>query len=122
MPAVATVGRLRSRPKAAPTAAPPAADPERNVATKVRYTADPVTNAATVAVHRCRRPRSPSGVMLPSIDSPQGDQVDRMAARPATARPNPTSERSATRSPAVEAGVAGTDSRHPQLGIGSPQP
>src|SRR5947208_16567065 len=36
------------------------------------------------------RDRSPSGVMLPSIDSPQGDHADRMPATTASPTPTPT--------------------------------
>src|SRR5690606_20959327 len=46
--------------------------------------AAPTTKAVAVMVHRLWRARSPSGWMLESIDSPHGDQCDRMAARMAT--------------------------------------
>jgi hypothetical protein len=49
---------------------------------------DPMTKAVTVVPHLELRLRSPSGVMLASIDSPQGDHADRMAA--ARANPNAT--------------------------------
>src|SRR5947209_7975845 len=85
-------------------------------------------------VHLDLRPRSPSGVMLPSIDSPQGDQVERIA--PTTARPSPT-PRTAASAPPIgsvrqpsfsarvampEAGVSRYDARSCQLLIGSTDP
>src|SRR5439155_25136085 len=48
---------------------------------------EPLTKAATVTPHRRPRARSPSGVMLPSIDAPQGDHVERIA--PTSARATP---------------------------------
>src|SRR5690348_2261014 len=63
-------------PSAAPKAIPPATDP-------AEY-------QAAVTPHRLFLARSPSGLMLASIDSPQGDQVDRIAATTASGTPRTT--------------------------------
>ena len=63
-----------SAPGAAPISAPPSVAPS--------------ANAVTVTAHVEPRPRSPSGVMLASIDSPQGDQAARTAASTAATRAN----------------------------------
>src|SRR5207245_1569416 len=106
------------RPRAAPRAAPPVVLPARK--------------APMVIPHLDRRPRSPSGVMLPSIDWPQGDHVDLRAAT--TARPTPmaTTVRSVAPMPVlravvrgsspVEAGVPGMDPGRCQLGICAADP
>src|SRR5205814_3648757 len=52
---------------------------------------EPRTYAITVTHQRDPRPRSPSGVMLPSIDVPHGDHVDRRPAATASATPTATS-------------------------------
>ena len=45
---------------------------------------------ATVTGHLDERPRSPSGVMLASIDSPHGDHADLIAATAAIPMPTTT--------------------------------
>src|SRR5437588_10359942 len=65
---------IPNAPRTAPAARPPATEP-------TRY-------APAVTPHRLPRARSPSGLMLESIDSPQGDQVERTPAMRAS--PNPT--------------------------------
>src|SRR3954451_9758028 len=49
---------------------------------------DAAVYQSAVVIHRLPRARSPSGWMLESIDSPQGDQVERTAATRATAIPH----------------------------------
>src|SRR5438067_12136023 len=60
-------------PAASPVTAPPSVEPMKK------------NHAATA--NRLFRPRSPSGVMLESIDSPHGDHVARMAPMTAAAPP-----------------------------------
>src|SRR2546428_8153920 len=64
-----------THPSTQPTPAPAAVDPARS--------------QATVVAQFAPRDRSPSGVMLPSIDSPQGDQADRTPATRASPNPMP---------------------------------
>ncbi|TML35813.1 MAG: hypothetical protein E6G29_07240 [Actinobacteria bacterium] len=64
----------------APAAAPSAADDR----------AEPKMKKATVTGHLDERPRSPSGVMLASIDSPHGDHADLIAATAAIPMPTTT--------------------------------
>src|SRR3954452_12308444 len=68
------VSEVPAHPRAAPTMAPAAVEPP--------------TYQPAVTNQWFPRPRSPSGWMLESIDSPQGDQVERTAATSATAIPN----------------------------------
>ena len=49
---------------------------------------EPIMYAVTVSHHRLLRLRSPNGEMLESIDSPQGDHVDRTAATTASTTPS----------------------------------
>src|SRR4051812_5241458 len=93
-------------PSTVPIAAPPAVDA--------------TTYAVTVRRQDAPRPRSPSGVMLASIDSPQGDQVARIPAAAATARPTTRSKRSRAKivvRRCGEARMAGPDADVHQLGI-----
>src|SRR4051794_35805534 len=93
-------------PSNAPIAAPPAVDA--------------TTYAVTVRRQDAPRPRSPSGVMLASIDSPQGDQVARIPAAAATARPTTRSKRSRAKivvRRCGEARMARPDADVQQLGI-----
>ena len=98
--------RRAKRPASTPTAAPPAVEPS--------------TYHAVVRPHRRRRPRSPSGVMLVSIDSPQGDHVERTAATAATASP---ASRTADATPAgllrirIQARMAGQDAGGGQFAV-----
>src|SRR5271165_3207361 len=71
-----------SPPASPPTVRPPATEP-------AKY-------QATVRPHRVLRARSPSGLMLASIDSPQGDQEERSAATTATASPARVTSRGVT--------------------------
>src|SRR4051812_11232356 len=93
-------------PNTAPITAPP--------------TVDATTYAVTVLRQDAPRPRSPSGVMLASIDSPQGDQVARTPAAADTARP--TTRSSASRDNgvvrwSVETGMAHGYARVQELGV-----
>src|SRR3954471_21324626 len=101
-----TCSTMPRAPSAAPIAAPP--------------TVDATTYAVTVLRQDAPRPRSPSGVMLASIDSPQGDQVARMPAAAATARPTTRSKTSRAKvvvRSSGEAGMSGRDADVQQLGI-----
>ena len=66
----------------------------------------PSRNAVTVTAHLDCRPRSPSGVMLASIDSPQGDHADATAPMIALAQPRTSSSvKRAAATPRLPAGV-----------------
>jgi hypothetical protein len=67
------------------------------------------------------RPRSPSGVMLASIDSPHGDQAERIA--PATAATQPSTTSSVTgRFAPIASSPGGAPGSRPEPGyrLGSP--
>src|SRR3954447_6535179 len=97
---------MPSAPSTAPIAAPPVVDA--------------TTYAVTVRRQDAPRPRSPSGVMLASIDSPQGDQVARTPAAAATASPTTSSRRSRAKvvvRRCVETGMAKGDAGVQQLRV-----
>src|SRR3954471_6796220 len=96
-----TCSTMPRAPSAAPIAAPP--------------TVDATTYAVTVLRQDAPRPRSPSGVMLASIDSPQGDQVARMPAAAATARPTTRSKTSRAKVVVRSNGEAGMARRDADL-------
>ena len=56
-------------------------------------------NIEAVVRQLALRPRSPSGVMLASIDCPQGDQAERIAAIAPAAHPKPNNALTADHSP-----------------------
>ncbi len=60
---------------------------------------EPATKNIAATPNRLFRPRSPSGVMLESIDSPHGDQVDRTAPTTADATPAHTTTAVTVRGP-----------------------
>src|SRR5690349_606200 len=100
---------IATRPPAAPRAAPRAA-PAAPAAS---------ANAVTVIPHRLPRLRSPSGVMLPSIDSPQGDHSERSPATIASGTATVSSAGAVTIALAVrpEAGMVGTDPGRRELAL-----
>src|SRR5439155_24495146 len=85
--------------------------------------ADATPHAVTVIPHLELRLRSPSGVMLASIDSPHGDHAERMAAVTERAKASATMVGSGfigvvhERLSGVQAGVAGADAGRIQLGV-----
>src|SRR6185312_14116244 len=107
---IRVAAEMPARPPAAPRRAPATA-PAPVAAT---------AKAVTVIPHRLPRLRSPSGVMLPSIDSPQGDHSERRPATTASGTATTSSAGAVTgpRGVGPEAGMVGADAGGRQLALG----
>src|SRR5438067_8002026 len=98
-------------------AAPPTAPSSVPAAPPAAVAASP--KAVTVIPHLRPRLRSPSGVMLPSIDSPQGDHSERSPATTASGTATASSAGAVTghRAFGPEAGVVGADAGRRELAL-----